>query len=90
MAKHPPVEEIAGNNGGYPVVWGTRTPVRTIVKYYRWSGSVDEVVKRLGHLTREQVQEALDYYVANPARVDEDITRNERVWAERHGQPWPA
>ena len=90
MLEHPPIEERPGTNGGYPVVWGTRTPVRVIVKFYRALGDVDRVVELLSHLTREQVQGALDYYAACPARVDEDIERNDRAWAEHHGLPWPA
>jgi uncharacterized protein (DUF433 family) len=84
MNDHSPVDEIPGINGGYPVVAGTRTPVRIIVEYCRQGGSIDAVVEALSHLSHEQVQAALDYYRATPARVDEDIARNERAWQERH------
>jgi uncharacterized protein (DUF433 family) len=83
MNGHPFVEEMPGNNGGYPVVACTRIPVRIIVQYYQWDGSIDGVRERLPHLSREQVQGALDYYRDTPARVDEDIERNERAWQER-------
>jgi uncharacterized protein (DUF433 family) len=84
------VEETPGIGGGYPQVRGTRTPVRVLVKFYRDLGDVAKIVELLPHLTPEQVQGALDYYAAHPQRVDEDIARNDRAWAEHHGRPWPA
>ena len=36
---------------------------------------------QITHLTREQARGALDYYLAHPARVDEDIAWNARVLA---------
>ncbi len=38
-------------------------------------------------LTRAEVRAALDYYAAHPARVDEDIQRNESVWEEITRRP---
>jgi hypothetical protein len=38
------------------------------------------------HLTAEQVQGALDYYAAEPARVDEDIPRHAHALAELQGR----
>ena len=84
------VNEVPGVNGGYPVVRGTRTPVRTIVKFFQGIGSVEGVQDLLCHLSEEQIQGALDYYAAHPARVDEDIERNERAWEELQKRPWPA
>ncbi len=84
------VNEVPGVNGGYPVVRGTRTPVRTVVKFYRDLGSVERVQELLSHLSQEQIQGALDFYAAHPARVDEDIETNERAWAELQSHPWPA
>jgi uncharacterized protein (DUF433 family) len=77
------VNEVPGVNGGYPVIRGTRMPVRTIVFFFRELGDAQRVQEVYYHLTLEQIQGALDYYAAHPERVDEDIERNDRVWRER-------
>jgi uncharacterized protein (DUF433 family) len=90
MHEHPYVSETVGVCGGYPVVRGTRTPVWVIVEHYREGGAIEPILAALSHLSREQVQGALDYYVSNPARVDEDIARNARAlreWQSRDGRP---
>ena len=57
---------------------------------YRATGhDLERTHEMLNMLTREQIQAALDYYAAHPARVDEDIERNARAWAEITGQGWP-
>ena len=89
MAKHPFVEETPGIGGGYPQVRGTRIPVRTIVAYYRALDDVERIHQVFPYLTREQIQGALDYYAACPARVDEDFERNARALAELQGRRWP-
>ena len=83
------VSETPGVNGGSPVVAGTRTPVWMLLDYYNDLQDVEEITRLLPHLSREQVQGALDYYTACPDRVDEDRARNERAWVELTGQPWP-
>jgi uncharacterized protein (DUF433 family) len=83
------VTEVPGVNGGYPVITGTRTPVRVIVTYYRDLTDVDRVLELLPHLHREEILAALDYYSTSPERVDEDISRNARTLAELQGRPWP-
>jgi uncharacterized protein (DUF433 family) len=75
-------ERIAG---GYPVVRGTRTPVRSIVLVFRQTGSFERTAAMFPHLSQEQVRGALDYYEAHPARVDEDIAWNARVLAALQG-----
>ena len=82
MHDHPFVSETPGVCGGYPVVRGTRTPVWIIVEHYREAGAIEPILRALRHLSREQVQGALDYYAKCPERVDEDIARNERALAE--------
>ena len=86
MRDHPYVSETPGVCGGYPVVRGTRIPVRIIVNVYRESGSLDEILAMYPHLTREQVQGVLDFYAACPARVDEDDGRHARALAELQGR----
>jgi uncharacterized protein (DUF433 family) len=53
--------------------------VRLIVQAFQETGSLDETAEAYPQLTREQVQSALDFYRDCPARVDEDIKRNERA-----------
>jgi uncharacterized protein (DUF433 family) len=80
------VSETPGVCGGYPVVRGTRIPVRILVGMYHEYGDLAEILAAYPHLTAEQVQGALDYYAAYPARVDEDITRHARALAELQGR----
>ena len=89
MHEHPIVEETPGVGGGYPQVRGTRTPVRVIVNLYRQTRDLTKTAALLPHLTEAEIRAALEYYEHCPARVDEDIERNARVWAEAQGQGWP-
>ena len=89
-AEHPHVEEAPDRNGGYPVLRNTSIAVRTIVVVHRLNRSPAETLQRFAWLPREQVEGALDYYVRFPARVDEDIERHERAYAEHLGKAWPA
>ena len=77
MPRHPLIAELPGVNGGYPVVAPTRIGVRLIVEAFRETGDLNETIETFPQLSREQVQAALDYYRDHPARVDEDIERNE-------------
>jgi uncharacterized protein (DUF433 family) len=75
----PLVAEYPGVNGGYPVVVPTRIAVRLIVEAFRETDDLRQVVDAFPQLSREQIRAALDYYQDHPARVDEDIERNERA-----------
>ncbi len=71
------ITETPGVSGCYPCIAGTRIPVRSIVQLLRvYDGDVAKVADDLTQLMREQIDVALDYYRAHPARVDEDIARN--------------
>ncbi len=89
MHDHPYGSETPGVCGGYPVVRGTRTPVWVIVAAYRDFGGLERTLARFSYLTREQVQGALDYYAAHPARVDEDTARHARALAVVQRRQWP-
>lgn len=68
------IARYPGVQGGYPVIAGTRTPVRTVVELFRiYDGDVTEIQLDLQHLTLEQINAALDYYRDEPELVDEDI-----------------
>jgi uncharacterized protein (DUF433 family) len=90
MSEHPPVEETVGINGGYPVVWGTRTPVRTVVAFFKQSGDLEKVAELLPHLTHEEIEACLGYYRAHPERIDEDTESNDLAWNEARASRWPA
>ena len=96
-AEHPHVAEYPGVCGGYPVIRNTRIPVWIVVELHRKHYTVDQLADLYPHIGKERIQGALDYYDKYPARVDEDIERNERAWAEIiernvpiQGRPWPA
>ena len=59
--------------GGQPVIAGTRTPVRSIVGYYKMGLSVEEILEGLPHLNPSQVFAALSYYHAHQAEIEHDI-----------------
>lgn len=90
MNEHPFVEATPGVGGGYRQVRGTRTPVRCIVEIQRQTRNLEQTAALFPHLTREEVCGALDYYAACPARVDEDIARNERGSLQNQSRQWPA
>jgi uncharacterized protein (DUF433 family) len=76
------VRETEGVCGGYPCVGMSRIPVRSLVLAYRQLQEFDRVVETFPTLTPEQIRGALDWYILHPARVDEDIARNEQALNE--------
>jgi uncharacterized protein (DUF433 family) len=80
------IRETPGVCGGYPCVGNTRVPVRLMVENYRQTSSFEATAALHDMLTPEQVQAALDYYAAHPARVDADIETDARAWKELTGQ----
>ena len=79
------IRERPGVSGGYPVIGDTRIAVRLVVEAFRQIGTVDGTVDVFPQLSREQIMAALEYYRANPARVDEDIERNARTLSALRG-----
>jgi uncharacterized protein (DUF433 family) len=86
MRTRASVEETPGIGGEYPQVKGTRTPVRVVVNLYRQTPDIAKTAALLPHLTEAEIRGALEYYAECPARVDEDIERNARAWAEPQAQ----
>jgi uncharacterized protein (DUF433 family) len=70
--------------GGRPIIRGTRTPVKSIVGYYKLGLSVEEILEGLPHLTPAQIYEALSYYHDNPAEIEEDIEESKVVRLIEH------
>jgi uncharacterized protein (DUF433 family) len=73
--------ETPGVCGGYPCIENTRIPVRMIVELFNDTHDLDQTAAMFPQLTLQQIQDALVYYRAHPARVDEDIARNVRLAA---------
>jgi uncharacterized protein (DUF433 family) len=61
---------------GEPIIRGTRTPVRSIVEYWRLGYTPEDIVRGLPHLTLSQVFEAMSYYYDNKAEIDQYINAN--------------
>ena len=59
--------------GGRPIIAGTRTPIQTIINYYKQGLSVEEILEGLPHLTPAQVYEALSYYHDHTAEIERTI-----------------
>ena len=85
---HAYLECQEGICGGYPVLGGTRTPVRAIIESSR-ALTVEQMLQSMPHLTREQVEAAMVYYIHEPELVDEDMRSNEEALKELMSQPWP-
>lgn len=77
------ITQTPGVQGGYPIIAGTPTPVRAIVELYYdiHPGDIDEVQDALQHLSREEIEAALEYYREYPDPVDEDIARQKAALA---------
>jgi uncharacterized protein (DUF433 family) len=90
MVDHPFVNEVPGINGGYPLIRGSRIPVRVVVEIIRSTHDFQKLLDMYPHIGRERLQGALEYYREHPERVDEDIERNARALAEHEGRLWPA
>ena len=80
------ITRVPGVCGGQPIIKGTRTPVKTIIGYYKLGLSVEEILEGLPHLTPAQVYEAFSYYYDHQAEIEQDIeeSRVERL-IERYG-----
>ena len=90
------VEEVPGVCGGYPVIRNTRIAVSLLVEFRRKGVSVEQLAEWYPHVGSDVIKGALAYYAQHPERVDEDIERQERAWAEIvernvaiQGRPWP-
>lgn len=82
----PGIERIPGVCGGYPVLSGTRFPVRSIIEQLRLNEwGVAELLAEFPQLRREQVEAALTYFARHPDVINEDMRRNLEVWRELTG-----
>lgn len=70
--------------GGEPIIEGTRTPVRAIVKEWRLGTPPEEIPDGLPHLTLAQVFAALAYYSDHKEEINSLIEGN-RIPADMRG-----
>jgi len=84
MQKTSIIVRVPGVQGGYPVIAGTRTPVRAIIELYRdvYPGDLDEVKASLPHLSDADIEAAFEYYREHPEIIDEDIKRHRDAWEQ--------
>jgi uncharacterized protein (DUF433 family) len=78
------VTQVPGVQGGRPIIRGTRTPVSSIVGYYKMGLTVEEILEGLPHLTAAQVFEALSYYHDHVEEIEQifEMLRMDRILAE--------
>ncbi|HLH22776.1 MAG TPA: DUF433 domain-containing protein [Chloroflexota bacterium] len=69
----PRIVRDAGILHGEPVIEGTRASVRAVVLALQYEGSLDEVAQHFPHVERSALQEALAFYEAHRAEIDEYI-----------------
>jgi len=67
------IVKTPGTCGGEARIDGTRIPVWLVVKNNDFGG-VDAVLEAYPHLTREQVEEALQYAKDNKKEIKRDMT----------------
>lgn len=79
----PAITRTPGVQGGEPCVAGTRTPVRSVaILYYEVYWDRFKVQAALPHLTLEQIDVALNYYLDHQAEIDALIEGHERALDE--------
>ncbi|TRZ87719.1 MAG: DUF433 domain-containing protein [Methanosarcinales archaeon] len=71
------ISKQPGICGGRSVILGTRTPVWSIIKWYKLGMSVEDIIREFPHLTPSQVHAAFLYYYDNQEEVEKDIIENE-------------
>ncbi len=72
------------------MVRGSSMPVRVLVEIVRRTGDLAAVADMYPHLGRERIEGALADYAVCRERVDEDVERNAKAWAEHQAALWPA
>ena len=45
-----------------------------------YNGNIDEILVSLSYLTREQIEEVLDYYQDHKQEIDDDIAKNNEIY----------
>ncbi|MFQ6071575.1 MAG: DUF433 domain-containing protein [Methanosarcinales archaeon] len=80
QTEHPYIVKVEGVCGGSPIIKGTRTPVKSIVCYYKIGETADEIVENLPFLNHAQVYDALSYYYDHMDEIDKEIEMDEEEY----------
>ena len=70
---HSYIVRVEGICGGRPIIQGTRTPVRSIVGYFKMGMSPEEILEGLPHMNLAQIYDALSYYYDHQEEIERDI-----------------
>jgi uncharacterized protein (DUF433 family) len=62
--------------GGRPRIAGTGVTVQTIVRWYQFGLTAEEIVDRIEHLNLAQVHAALAYYHANQVAIETQMAKD--------------
>ena len=74
---HSHICKRKGVCGGRSIIAGTRIPVWSIIKWYKLSLSVEDIIREFPQLTPSQVHYAFSYYYDNKDEIEKDIIENE-------------
>jgi uncharacterized protein (DUF433 family) len=77
--RYPAITSAPEVQGGAAVVRGTRVPVRAIAFYWRETGDKARILENYPQLTPETLDEALRYYEAHRAAIDEELRAEAEV-----------
>lgn len=74
------VVRVEGLLGGIPVIAGTRIPVETIATYINVGKGIDEIQRDLPQLTRDEIFDALHYYLDHKENMDKSMRKSEQEY----------
>lgn len=73
FTEHPYIVKAAGICGGRPIIKGTRTPVQSIVEYYRLGMDAYQILTELSYITEAQLHDALSYFYDHKEEIETGI-----------------
>lgn len=82
---HPHITTNENICNSSPIIAGTRTPVRSIVFYYKDGLSPEEIATKLPYLKLSEIYDALSFYYDNKELIEKEIeeNQNEAYWESK-------
>jgi len=74
---HPYISHKKGVCGERSIIEGTRIPVWSIIKWYKFGMSIENIMREFPQLTPAQIHDAFSYYYDNQEEIEKDIADNE-------------
>ena len=74
--EHPYVIRDQEILGGEPIIKGSRTPVRSIVEWWKFGATPEEIMENLPHLSLSQIFDALSFYADHRSEIEQHISEN--------------